>query len=84
MRSRTPHGEVDVAARKDRVLVIVEVKARRDNDTAIFAVTPKSQERIACAAQTLPGRWRLDAPIRFDIVVGRCGMVSQTSTRGLV
>jgi len=69
MRCRTPYGEVDIAAWKDDVLVMVEVKARRDFDAAIIAVTPKSQERIARAAQALAGRWRLDAPIRFDIIV---------------
>lgn len=70
MRCRTPYGEVDVAAWKDDVLVIVEVKARRDYDAAVFAVTPKSQERIARAAQALAGRWRLmQAPIRFDVIV---------------
>ena len=70
MRCRTPYGEVDIAAWKHDVLVIVEVKARSDYDAAIFAVTPKSQERIARAAQALAGRWRLmHAPIRFDVVV---------------
>lgn len=36
----------------------------------MFAVTPMAQQRIAGAAQTLAGRWRLQkAPIRFDVVV---------------
>lgn len=70
IRCRTPYGEVDVAAWKDGVLAIIEVKARRDYDAAVLAVTPKSQERIARAALALAGRWRLmHAPIRFDVVV---------------
>jgi putative endonuclease len=68
-RLRTPYGEVDVAAWKNDVLVIVEVKARASYDAGVFALTPKSQERIARAAQALAGRWRLNAPIRFDLIV---------------
>lgn len=69
-RLRTPFGEVDVAAWKAGVLVIVEVKARRTYDAGAYAVTPMAQGRIARAAQVLAGRWRLTAaPIRFDLVV---------------
>lgn len=69
-RLRTPYGEVDIAAWKDGVLVIVEVKARRSFDAGAYAVTPMAQQRIARAAQDLAGRWRLmQAPIRFDLIV---------------
>ena len=69
-RLRTPHGEVDVAAWKQGVLVIVEVKARATYDAGAYAVTPRAQARIAQAAKSLAGRWRLtSAPIRFDLVV---------------
>jgi len=73
-RLRTPYGEVDVAAWKSGTLVIVEVKARNTYDAGAYAVTPKAQERIARAAQTLAGRWRLTAaPIRFDLIVVGAG-----------
>jgi putative endonuclease len=69
-RLRTPYGEVDVAAWKGGVLVIVEVKARSTYEAGAYAVTPMAQQRIARAAQALAGRWRLtQAPIRFDLVV---------------
>ncbi|WP_395647194.1 YraN family protein [Terricaulis sp.] len=69
-RCRTPFGEVDVAAWKQGVLVIVEVKARNTYASGAYAVTPMAQDRIARAAQVLAGRWRLhSAPIRFDLVV---------------
>jgi putative endonuclease len=58
-RLRTPYGEVDVAAWKDGVLVIIEVKARNTYDAGAYAVTPMAQQRIARAAQALAGRWRL-------------------------
>jgi putative endonuclease len=46
-RLRMPSGEVDVAAWKSGVLVIVEVKARNTYDAGAYAVTPTAQERIA-------------------------------------
>ncbi|MBL8536559.1 MAG: YraN family protein [Hyphomonadaceae bacterium] len=73
-RCRTPFGEVDIAAWKAGVLVIVEVKARRSYDAGAYAVTPTAQQRIARAAQVLAGRWRLGAaPIRFDLIVVGAG-----------
>ncbi len=73
---RTPYGEVDVAAWKDNVLVIVEVKARDSYEAGAYAVTPTAQQRIARAAQALAGRWRLtSAPIRFDLVVVGSGLL---------
>jgi putative endonuclease len=75
-RLRTPYGEVDLAAWKSGVLVIVEVKARRTYDAGAYAVTPMAQQRIARAAQALAGRWRLtSAPIRFDLVVVGSGLL---------
>lgn len=75
-RLRTPYGEIDVAAWKNGVLVIVEVKARDSFDVGAYAVTPMAQQRIARAAQALAGRWRLSsAPIRFDLVVVGSGLL---------
>lgn len=75
-RLRTPFGEVDLAAWKDRTLVIIEVKARKTVDAGGYAVTPGAQQRIARAADVLAGRWRLTAaPIRFDLVVVGAGVL---------
>ena len=75
-RLQTPYGEVDVAAWKDNVFVVVEVKARNTYDAGAYAVTPMAQTRIARAAQALAGRWRLThAPIRFDLVVVGSGLL---------
>jgi putative endonuclease len=69
-RLRTPFGEVDLAAWKGGVLVIVEVKARKSIAAALNAVGLHQQQRILRAAQVLAGRWRLaQAPIRLDIIV---------------
>lgn len=73
-RLRTPYGEVDIAAWRQGVLVIAEVKARRTYDAGAYALTPASQERIARAASVLAGRWRLTAaPIRYDLIVVGAG-----------
>lgn len=75
-RLRTPFGEVDLAAWKRGVLVIVEVKARRTYDAGAYAVTPRAQQRIASAASVLAGRWRLtSAPMRFDLIVVGAGVL---------
>ncbi len=73
-RLRTPYGEVDIAAWKRGVLVIIEVKARSSYDAGAYALTPASQDRIARAASVLAGRWRLTAaPIRYDLIVVGAG-----------
>src|ERR1700751_5315249 len=50
-RFRTPHGEIDLVARRRNLLALVEVKARATRDDAAFAATPRQQLRIINAAQ---------------------------------
>ena len=50
-RFKTPHGEIDLVAKKRNLLVFVEVKARARLDDAAYAVTPRQQARIIDAAQ---------------------------------
>lgn len=69
-RVRTGFGEIDLAALKSGVLIIVEVKARRTARAGLFAVSPQQQERIAAAAASAAARWGLGGkPVRFDLVV---------------
>lgn len=73
-RERTPYGEIDIAAFKRGVLVIVEVKARPRFADGVFAVTPKQRGRLLRAAQDLAKRRRLGAvSIRFDLIVREPG-----------
>lgn len=51
MRYKTPVGEIDILARKRNMLVAVEVKVRESFADALFAVTDKSQNRIARALE---------------------------------
>jgi len=70
-RFRSPVGEVDIVARRGRVLVFVEVKARDRLDDAAESLLPRQQRRIAAAAAV----WLADHPddaeshIRFDAVL---------------
>ena len=70
-RFRTPHGEIDLVARRRNLLAFVEVKARATLDEAAFAVTPRQQQRIINAAQG----WLVAHPehaefeLRFDAVL---------------
>jgi putative endonuclease len=70
-RFRTPHGEIDLVARRRNLLAFVEVKARATLDEAAFAVTPRQQFRIINAAQA----WLVAHPehaefeLRFDAIL---------------
>jgi putative endonuclease len=70
-RFRTPHGEIDIVARRRNLIAFVEVKARASLDEAAFAVTPRQQARIINAAQA----WLAAHPehaefeLRFDVVL---------------
>jgi putative endonuclease len=70
-RFRTPHGEIDIVARRRNLLAFVEVKARETLDDAAYAVTPRQQARIIAAAQV----WLMAHPehalydLRFDALL---------------
>jgi putative endonuclease len=70
-RFRTPHGEIDIVARRRNLIAFVEVKARATIDDAAFAVTPRQQQRIIDAAQG----WLASHPehaefeLRFDAML---------------
>ena len=70
-RFRTPHGEIDIVARRRNLLAFVEVKARANLDDAAYAVTPRQQARIIAAAQV----WLMVHPeheaydLRFDAML---------------
>lgn len=70
IRYRTRLGEIDLIARKNDLIAIVEVKARRSGMGAVDAVGFQSQRRIRAAADLWLAR-RKDAArlsMRFDII----------------
>ena len=68
---RCPSGEIDILARRGRVLAIIEVKARRDFAIAAESVLPRQRRRIARAASafllTRPDLALLT--LRFDVML---------------
>ncbi len=50
-RYKTPGGEIDLIVRKGRVLIMVEVKARRKIGEALEAITPKNRARVEKATR---------------------------------
>ena len=68
---RCPSGEIDILARRGRVLAIIEVKSRRDLASAAQSVLPRQRRRIARAASAfLMTRPELAAlTIRFDVML---------------
>ncbi len=71
-RLRTPAGEIDIVARRGRVIAFVEVKARRDSP---FSAAPDARQRrrIARAAALFVARNPALAgcDLRFDLMVVR-------------
>ena len=69
-RFKSGPGEVDLIMRRGEVTAFIEVKTRRDRDSAVIAVTPRQARRIAAAARV----WMARDPraalgvCRFDIV----------------
>jgi putative endonuclease len=70
-RFRTPHGEIDLVAKRRNLIAFIEVKARATLDEAAYAVTPRQQGRIINAAQG----WLIAHPehaeleLRFDAIL---------------
>lgn len=84
-RYKTAVGEVDLIARKDDVLVFVEVKARKHVDDSLFSITPQNKSRITRAAAHYLSENDLgaDQNMRFDVIAIGSGQKSNNgSNRG--
>jgi putative endonuclease len=70
-RWRSPVGEIDIVARRRRLLVFVEVKARERLDDAAWSVTDRQRARIVAAAEAWLAAHGDDAiqDIRFDAML---------------
>jgi len=70
-RYRVPSGEIDLIARRGRVLAAIEVKARADYESAGAAVLARQRRRIARAFEHYlnhhPDLAGLD--LRFDVML---------------
>ena len=64
-----PGGEVDLIARRGKVLAFVEVKARASEDGAAMALDQYRLRRVAVAAERLAPRYaRPGDDIRVDAI----------------
>ena len=66
-RARVHGGEVDIVARRGRMLAFVEVKARATEDAAAFALDGWRLRRVVVAAERLAPRYMRDGDdVRID------------------
>ena len=78
-RWKSPVGEIDLVVKRGRLIVFVEVKARKALDQAAESVLPRQRRRIVAAAQT----WLAAHPehagydMRFDAVLVSPGRMPQ-------
>lgn len=74
-RARVSGGEVDIIARRGRVLAFVEVKARATEESAAMSLDAWRLRRVVVAAERLAPRYlKPDDDLRIDaifIVPGR-------------
>jgi putative endonuclease len=70
-RWRSPVGEIDIVARRGRLLAMVEVKTRATAEEALEAVGMSQRRRVERAAEAFlarhPALGRCD--VRFDVVL---------------
>ena len=68
-RARTPVGEVDLVAKRGRMVAFVEVKARSTHAEAEHALDDYRLRRVAAAAEALAPRFvRTGDDLRIDAV----------------
>lgn len=74
-RARVPGGEVDIVARRRRVLAFIEVKARATDESAALSLDAWRLRRVVAAAERLAPRYQKPGDdVRIDaifIVPGR-------------
>lgn len=68
-RARVPGGEVDLVARRGRIVAFVEVKQRSSEEAAALSLDEYRLRRVAVAAERLAPRYaRPGDDIRLDAI----------------
>ena len=67
---RSGQYEIDIVARKESVIHIVEVKCRKANSltTPYEAATPKKYRSLVCATQRYIEQNRVDCEVQLDLI----------------
>ena len=69
MRYKTKFGEIDLIIEKNNLIAFVEVKARKDNATALESITPRMRQRITQSAMHYISQNDVsEHDFRFDVV----------------
>jgi putative endonuclease len=69
-RVKTPRGEVDLIARRGRIVAFVEVKWRGRAEDLGLAIDARRLGRVAAAAQVLAPRYlRAGDDVRIDVIL---------------
>ncbi|MEO5336704.1 MAG: YraN family protein [Magnetospirillum sp. WYHS-4] len=68
---RCPVGEIDIVARRGRLVVFAEVKARADREAAAETLSPRQRRRIERAAELFLARHPAlgGKDLRFDLLL---------------
>ncbi|MFD1697447.1 YraN family protein [Roseibium aestuarii] len=72
-RYKTPSGEIDLIAKRGKVVAFIEVKARRSREAGLEAVTLTARRRIVKAARHfIAGHPKaVFYTLRFDVMIVR-------------
>ena len=69
-RVRTPAGEVDLVAKRGKLIAFVEVKTRATAGELDFAIDERRLSRVAAAAEILAPRYAVAGEdIRIDVIL---------------
>ncbi len=69
-RVKTPLGEIDLIARRGRLVSFVEVKWRKDRAELDFAIDERRLSRVAAAAEAIAHDYAAEGDdIRIDVIL---------------